>query len=91
MNILLNILAIKIAGVGGSAFAVGASWVVLWALSHFETREYHAPFFWKTFFKNLFFYTILTAVLWHFAPRDIGEIGKVGYFLSLSVSALLFF
>lgn len=90
VNLLLNLVLIHFFGAEGSAFAVGASWVFLWYLSYRETREYHDPFSWKTFFKNLAFCTILTIVLWQWMPREIAEIGKFGYFASLIVSAFLF-
>lgn len=90
VNLLLNLVCIHYYGANGSALAVGISWIFLWYLSHREIQEFHDPFSWKTFFKNLVFCTILTAVLWKFLPREIGEIGRFGYFISLSVSTVLF-
>jgi O-antigen/teichoic acid export membrane protein len=96
VNIVLNIVCIyymltyHASWASGSAFAVGVSWIFIWYLSYRATKEYHEPFLWKNFLKNLVFCTILTLVLWKFRPRDIETIGKLGYFLSLLVSVFLY-
>lgn len=77
-------------GASGSAFAVGVSWIFIWYLSYRATREYHEPFLWKNFLKNLVFCTMLTLLLWKFLPRDIETIGKLGYLVSLLVATLLY-
>lgn len=90
VNLLLNLICIHYYGANGSALAVGISWIFLWYFSYRETREYHDPFSWKTFLKNLVFCTMLTVILWKFFPREIGEIGRTGYFISLSLSTIFF-
>lgn len=96
VNIALNIVCIyymltnDASWASGSAFAVGVSWIFIWYLSYRATQEYHEPFLWKNFLKNLVFCTILTLLLWKFLPRDIEIIGKLGYFLSLLVSVFLY-
>lgn len=77
-------------GAEGSALAVGISWVFIWYLSYLATQEYHEPFLWKNFLKNLFFCTMLTLILWEFIPRDIETIGRWGYFFSIVVSTIIF-
>jgi hypothetical protein len=77
-------------GASGSALAVGISWIFLWYMSYTATKEYHEPFLWKNFFKNLIFCTMLTAVLWIFYPRDIEIIGRLGYILSLVAATAMY-
>jgi len=42
INIVLNIVLIKLYGVEGSALAVGISWVPLWLLTWYFSREYQS-------------------------------------------------
>jgi len=90
VNIVLNIIFIHYMGAEGSAFAVGVSWIFIWYLSYLATQEYHEPFLWKNFLKNLIFCTMLTITLWEFIPRNIEMIGRWGYFFSMVVSTIIF-
>jgi O-antigen/teichoic acid export membrane protein len=53
INIALNLILIKHLGSRGSSLAVGLSWIPLWLMSLYATRQWPLHFDWRFFLKNI--------------------------------------
>lgn len=66
LNIITNIIFIKLLGVYGAALATGLGWIFMYTLSEFSIKsDYKSAISLTNLFKNLFVFTLLAICLYY--------------------------
>lgn len=63
INLILNLIFIRLYGVSWAALAVGLSWIPLWYMSHRATKKHHSTFSFIPVIKNTLLASITFFVL----------------------------
>lgn len=73
LNVILNIIGITLLGAAGSALAVGVSWVGIWYMSYWVTREYHGGFEIMRFLRAIAAFGTLSIIFYSILPRNFEQ------------------
>lgn len=90
INLTLNILLIPKLGASWSSLAVWLSWIPIFYLSHYFTRDYFNWFDWKFFFKNIIATFVLSTVIYFISRGFLVDKTKIQMLILILIMWVLY-